>query len=37
LRQGYDLVLLVYPDGDRYDHRVRQLDALLSKAGLFAE
>lgn len=37
LKQGYDLVLLIYPDGDRYDHRVRQLDNLVLKAGLFAE
>lgn len=37
LKQGYDLVLLIYPDGDRYDLRVRQLDNLVLKAGLFAE
>ncbi|GAB1482300.1 ribonuclease P protein component [Treponema sp.] len=34
LRQGYDLVLLVYPDGDAFDRRVLQLETLFERAGL---
>jgi ribonuclease P protein component len=35
LRQGYDLVLLIYPGRDELPARVEQLRALFLKAGLF--
>ena len=34
LRQGYDLVLLVYPGRDVFSVRMQQLRTLFSKAGL---
>ena len=37
LRQGYDMVLLVYPNGDDYARRAGQLDSLFERAGLFQE
>jgi ribonuclease P protein component len=35
LRQGYDLVLLVYSSRDNFSARMEQLRALFLKAGLF--
>lgn len=37
LRQGYDLILLVYPDDPApvFAWRMKQLEHLLTKAGLF--
>ena len=35
LKQGFDLVLLVYPGFDDYQFRWDQLRELLSRAGLF--
>jgi len=35
LRQGCDLVLLVYPGRDVFSVRMEQLRELFSKAGLF--
>ena len=34
LRQGYDMVLLVFPGGDAFSVRMEQLKTLFSKAGL---
>jgi len=34
LRQGYDLVLLIYPGRDEFPARMEQLRALFLKAGL---
>jgi ribonuclease P protein component len=34
LRQGYDLVLLIYPGRDEFPVRTEQLRALFLKAGL---
>jgi ribonuclease P protein component len=34
LRRGFDFVLLVYPGGDLFQNRTRQLAALFSKAGI---
>jgi ribonuclease P protein component len=34
LRQGYDLVLLVYPGKDAFSARMDQLRELFSRAGL---
>jgi ribonuclease P protein component len=34
LRRGFDFVLLVYPGGDVFHTRVKQLGALFFKAGL---
>jgi len=36
LRQGYDLVLLVYPGCDTFSVRMEQLQALFTKAGLIS-
>jgi ribonuclease P protein component len=35
LREGYDLVLLVYPGQNTFSVRVNQLRELFSRAGLF--
>ena len=35
LRKGYDLVLLVYPGQDVYSVRMKQIQELFSRAGLF--
>jgi len=37
LKQGYDFVLLVYPDGDLFDRRVHQLKSLFERAGLLMD
>jgi ribonuclease P protein component len=37
LKDGFDLVLLVYPGKDFFSARTEQLDILFSKAGLFME
>ena len=37
LRQGFDMVLLVYPDDDGYTRRAGQLDSLFRKSGLFLD
>ncbi len=37
LRLGFDMVLLVYPNGDDYSRRVGQLDSLFERAGLLQE
>ena len=34
LRQGYDMVLLVYPGQDAFSARMNQLRELFSRAGL---
>jgi ribonuclease P protein component len=34
IRRGFDFVLLVYPGGDAFQNRVRQLAALFSRAGI---
>jgi ribonuclease P protein component len=34
LRRGFDFVLLVYPGGDLFQNRVKQLAVLFSKAGI---
>jgi ribonuclease P protein component len=33
-RGGFDFVLLVYPGGDTFQNRVRQLGVLFSRAGV---
>jgi ribonuclease P protein component len=35
LKDGYDLVLLVYPGKDSFARRMEQVRILFSKAGLF--
>jgi ribonuclease P protein component len=35
LKAGYDLVLLVYPGDGFFPLRLKQLEALFSRAGLF--
>ncbi|MDR0878180.1 MAG: ribonuclease P protein component [Treponema sp.] len=37
LKDGYDLVLLVYPPAMDFDGRMRQLQSLFTRAGLFKE
>ena len=35
IKNGYDMVLLVYNQDDLYNKRVEQLDSLYKKEGLF--
>ena len=37
IKQGYDLVLLVYPGNDDFRLRLKQLEDLLNRAGLLVQ
>jgi ribonuclease P protein component len=37
LRQGYDMVVVLYPQEDTYHRRAHQLATLLEKAGLLRD